>query len=117
MERKTMSGGRKSEKRCGECCWFYCEMTDGDGLCAEAKGTQLSECTHCSNKCWLRRGGSDNPCFVSRADMRHYMAVLLQYRRFNHDCNVKAIRKPVDNIQLGKAIDFAYKYMKIFSEL
>lgn len=112
-----MSGGGKSEKRCGECCWFYCEMTDGDGLCAEAKGTQLSECTHCGNKCWLSRGGSDNQCFVSRADMRHYRAVLLWFQRWLN----KPVRNsgfcPVDFKEVGNAVVFANKYIKVFGEL
>lgn len=113
-----MSGGRKSEKRCGECCWFYCEMTDGDGLCAEAKGTLLPECTHCGKKCWLGRRGSDNPCFVSREQMRHYMAVLLLFQRWAQKPLLNQKDScPVDYNEVVEAIAFANRYIKVFSEL
>ena len=108
---------KDKENYCGECCWFYGEMTDGEGFCAELKGawTDMMRCN--MSCCALREGKEGNYAFVSRQEMRHHMAVLLQDRRCMHDCNVMAIRKPVDSIERGKAIEFAYKYMKVFSKL
>ena len=105
----------KEERCCGACCWFYAEDTDGWGFCAKRKGC-VTDYMHCSDLC-TDIGDDDTDNFVSRQEMRHYMAVLLQHRRCMHDCNVRAIRKPVDSIERGKAIEFAYKYMKVFSKL
>ena len=105
-----MEKNKEEEKLCGECCWFCFETTDGDGQCVEVGDDGYSMMmTRCDSKACEK--------FVGIKDMRHHMAVLLQHRRCMHDCNVRTIRKPVDAIELGKAEDFAYKYMKVFSKL
>jgi len=43
--------------------------------------------------------------------------LLLQANRYRRDPNVPAIHRMPRPTELGKAIDFAVKYMKIFSEL
>lgn len=108
---------KEEEKCCGECCWFYREMTDGEGFCAEAICSVWKDFTRCDSKCWLSRGGNDNLCFVSIKEMRHHMAVLLQANRYRRDDNVPAIYRMPNPTELGKAIDFAVKYMKVFSKL
>ena len=106
----NMEKNKEEKKWCGECCWFCFETTDGEGQCVEVgdDGYPMMM-TRCDSKACKK--------FVSRQEMRHHMAVLLQDRRYMHDCNVKAIRKPVDSVERGKAIEFAYKYMKVFSNL
>lgn len=105
------------EKCCGNCCWFYGETTDGDGFCAEAKDSSWKDFTRCDRKCWLARGGCDNPCFVSRQEMRHHMAVLLQFVRWATQKTFPLKYKPVDVPEVAKAAEFAYRYMKVFSKL
>jgi hypothetical protein len=107
------------EKYCGNCCWFYGEMTDGKGMCAEAKESAWKDFTHCDKKCWLARGGCDNPCFVSRQEMRHHMAVLLQEKRWQEWYEGKREGKIglPDATDVIEARDFAYRYMKVFSKL
>lgn len=104
---KQRSMKDKEDKCCGVCCWFYAEDTYGFGCCP----FHFGEVRECGNEC-------DVPLeFVSRKQMRHYMAVLLQANRYRRDPNVPAIHKMPRPTELGKAIDFAVKYMKIFSEL
>lgn len=98
---------KDKDKYCGECCWFYGEDTYGYGFCP----FRFADMHECGQKCEVPEK------YVSRKEMRHHMAVLLQDRRCMHDCNVRALRKPVDSIERGKAIEFAYKYMKVFSKL
>lgn len=91
----------KEDKLCGECCWFYGEMTDGEGLCAH--NPMFNEfCNTC--------GSPACNDYVSRQEMRHHMAVLLQ-----------AVRRHIafygKKDALTDASEFAYKYMKVFSEL
>ena len=102
-----MSGGRKSEKRCGECCWFCYEDTDGWGQCMQQ---DVCDCMHCSDLCTKDE-------FVSREKMRHYQALMLQHNRWRRDDNVPNSHKKVNPKELGEAIDFACKYMKTFSKL
>lgn len=91
---------KKVEKYCGECCWFYAEDTYGYGCCPY----QFADIKRCDQKC-----NKPNE-YVSEKEMRHYMAVMLQsYRR-----HVSFYGRPDE---LFKAIDFAYRYMKIFSNL
>lgn len=104
---------KDEEKCCGNCCWFYGEMTDGDGFCAEAKDT-FSDYTNCSKPCHvLIEGKVGCYAFVTRRAMRHYAAVLLQYHRADEDMNYRF--PGGDN--LAEAVVFAYKYMKVFSKL
>lgn len=95
---------QKEEKYCGECCWFYAEDTDGYGLCPLA----LMESKRCDEPCTISER------FVSKDEMRHHMAVLLQGVRNAAD---PVHRKRPDDRDLVIASSFAYKYMKVFSEL
>lgn len=95
---------KEAEKYCGECCWFYGEDTWGYG----SYPYRFAELQRCSDKCPITEK------YVSKEDMRHYMAVLLQANRYR--CVPSIYRMP-DPKELGKAIDFAYNYIKIFSNL
>ena len=101
------------ERCCGNCAWFYGEMTDGDGFCACLKGSV--EFVNCADMCDMREDH-----FVSRQEMRHYMAVLLQaerwYSAINDPKNYNVVYVP-NPAEYRKAIMFAYKYMKVFSKL
>lgn len=94
----------ESEKCCGGCCWFQHEDADGWGLCPHQNKT-VGGPMHCSDLCT-----TSEFCSVERK--RHYMAVLLQHNRWRRDNDVPNSRKAVDVKELGKAIDFAYSYMK-----
>ena len=95
------------DKYCGECCWFYAEDTDGWGLCGKQI---LCDSMNCSDLC-------TNGTFISREHMRHYQAVLLQANRYRRDDHVPSIYRMPDPKELGKAIDFAYEFIRIFSKL
>ena len=99
----------EEEKCCGDCCWFAFECTDGDGTCFSNENEYLDSARWCS----------DPPCkgYVSRQEMRHHMAVLIQANRYRRDQNVPSIYRMPNPTELGKAIDFSVKYMKTFSEL
>lgn len=104
---KQRSMKDKEEKFCGECCWFYGEDTWGYGSCP----FRFAELQRCSDKCMITEK------YTSKEDMRHYMAVLLQANRYRRDQNVPSIYKMPDQKELGKAIDFAYNFIKTFSIL
>jgi len=110
---ETESCSRFEERCCGNCAWFYGEMTDGDGFCACLKGSV--EFVNCADMCDMREDH-----FVSRQEMRHYMAVLLQaerwYSAINDPKNYNVVYVP-NPAEYRKAIMFAYKYMKVFSKL
>lgn len=102
----------EEEKCCGNCCWFAFECTDGDGTCFSNENEYLDSARWCS----------DPPCkgYVSRQEMRHHMAVLLQadrWYRATHDEENSALRYMPDPIDYRVALAFAYKYMKTFSKL
>lgn len=111
------------EKCCGNCCWFYGEMTCGDGFCVKAENGGYADFFHCSDMCrWgkIKEDGSFDYAFVSREDMRHHMAVLLQadrWYRATHDKENSALRYMPDPIDYRVALAFAYQYMKVFSKL
>lgn len=94
---------KDKERCCGNCCWFYGECTDGWGQCICQNCD--TDSMHCSDMC------EDD--YVSRQEMRHHMAVLLQYHRADEDMNY---RFPGGD-SLEEAVVFAYKYMKVFSKL
>lgn len=98
----------QEEKCCGNCCWFYGEMTDGEGFCA-LRNPIINE-TRCDFLC-------DLELHVSRKYMRHCRAVLLQANRYRRDQNVPSIYRMPDPEELGKAIKFACTYIKVFSGL
>lgn len=93
----------EEERCCGNCCWFYAEDTDGYGLCPLA----LMESKRCDEPC-------TNGEFVSKEEMRHHMAVLLQSVRFHNDPELRHVPAAKD---CEDAYRFAYKYMKTFSKL
>ena len=102
---------KETEKCCGNCCWFYGEMTDGEGFCA-LRDPLINE-TRCDFLCAYE-------LYVSRQEMRHHMAVLLQadrWYRATHDEENYDLRYMPDPIDYRVALAFAYKYMKVFSEL
>lgn len=96
----------KEEKCCGNCCWFYAEDTYGYGACPFA----FAEVKECDRTCDQKR-------FVSKEQMRHYVAVLRQANRYRRDDNVPSIYRMPNPTELGKAIDFACEYIKTFSKL
>lgn len=97
----------KEERFCGCCSWFYAEDTYGCGVCP----FKFAEMRECGQQC------DAGEHFVSRERMRHYMAVLLQANRYRRDDNVPPLYRMPNPTELGKAIDFAVEYMKVFSEL
>lgn len=97
---------KKCEGCCGECCWFYGEMTDGMGFCAKKRGEQI-DYAYCGSRCNIG-------AFVSRDDMRHHMAVMLQAIRFGH--NPWDHRCP-EGDSVPDAIKFGYDYIKTFNKL
>ena len=94
------------DKCCGNCCWFFGEDTDGWGQCV-LQDYDLNS-MHCSDMC------EDD--YVSRQEMRHHMAVLLQHNRWRRSELTSHVYQ-VDPFELGDAIDFTVKYMKTFSKL
>ena len=103
---KSARSMKKEDKCCGLCAWFYAEDTYGCGVCPH-EFAELKACEMCCT----------NEHFVSREQMRHYMAVLMQANRYRRDDHVPAIYRMPNPKELGEAIDFAVEYMKIFSQL
>lgn len=97
----------EKDKCCGSCCWFCFEEAGGWGQCMQM---DVCDSMHCTDLCTTDE-------YVSREEMRHYMAVLLQANRYRRDNNVPAIYKMPNPTELGKAIDFAVRYIKVFSKL
>ena len=100
----------EEERCCGNCCWFCFEDTDGWGQCMVQDIETNS--MHCSDMC------EDN--FVSRQEMRHHMVVLLKEKRWQKHTEGwrnGEIYFPPRSKEILKAIDFAYKYMKVFGKL
>ena len=93
------------DKFCGECCWFYAEDTYGYGCCP----FRFAEVKDCEQPCEVPLK------YISKEQMRHHMAVLLQFNRYRRDN--EGIYVCPNPTEIGNAIDFAYNYMKIFSEL
>ena len=100
----------KEEKRCcGNCCWFCFEDAYGEGQCVEVDDdgypmmATMCNCHACER-------------FVSRKEMRHHMAVLLQYNRWLQDW-VTVKRNIPDKVDLMDATSSAYRYMKVFNKL
>lgn len=97
----------KEDKHCGNCCWFYGECMEGDGFCPHEL---LSLMVNCGDECTTGE-------FISKQEMRHHMAVLLQANRYRRDDHVPAIYRMPDPKELGRAIDFACDYIRTFSNL
>lgn len=77
----------------------------GSGMCAKI----FAELVNCADSCHKDH-------FLSREQMRHYIAVLIQHNRWRRDNNVPNARKPVNPTELGKAIDFAIDYLKTMKD-
>jgi len=92
---------------CGECCWFHGEDTDGYGFCPFL----VYDMSKCDDRCRLPLK------FVSKKAMRHFRAVLIQANRYRRVQSVPSIYRMPDVRELGRAIDFASEYIKVFSEL
>ena len=106
-EREQGRRDNGNERFCGLCAWFYGEDTYGYGCCP-FKFADVRKC--------------DQPCeagehFVSKKQMRHHQAVLLQANRYRRDQHVPAIYRMPNPTELGKAIDFAGEFIKVFSNL
>ena len=99
-----------NRKHCGNCCWFYCEQTGGEGFCIQ-QINEFDDGMMCYDVC--QDMGHGQP-FISRLQMRHHMAVLLQANRFYKNPEIYRI-PPADDFKA--AVEFAYKYMKAFREL
>lgn len=97
----------KNNDYCGSCCFFKHEDTDGWGQCILQ---DICDSMHCSDLCTIDE-------YISDEQMRHYIAVLIQSNRYRRDKHVPAIYRMPDQTELGKAIDFAVKYLKTFSDL
>lgn len=95
----------KEERFCGNCAWFKHEDMDGYGICYQHD--------------WTYPHREYEPCedYVSKRQMRHYVAVLLQANRWRRDQHVPSIYRMPDPKELGKAIDFACDYMRVFGKL
>lgn len=95
----------KEERFCGNCAWFKHEDADGYGICYQYD--------------WAYPNCGNVSCedYVSERQMRHYRAVLLQANRYRRDRHVPSIYRMPDPKELGKAIDFACEYMRVFSKL
>ena len=99
----------EEERCCGSCAWFKHEDLMGWGICYHKSVGYLESSRNCSMK----------PCkyFVSEAEFRHLIAVLIQANRYRRDNEVPAIYKMPNPKELGLAIDFAVEYMKTFSKI
>lgn len=89
---------------CGECCWFYAEDTYGYGMCP----FRFAETHECGQQCEVPLK------YVSKKEMRHHMAVLLQQHRVVENPSIRFSTGVKD---LWEAQDFAYRYIKVFSNL
>ena len=103
----------KEKRCCGNCCWFCFEQTDGEGQCMRVgyHGMPYGAFSYCGTSACKRH--------ISRKEMRHYIAVLLQERRWQEwfegrrDGEIKL--PSADDVV--KAREFSYLYMKTFSKL
>ncbi len=95
----------KESKYCGDCCYFCFEQTDGEGQCA-AEAKALLPFVKCNKPACNMH--------VSRKEMRHHMAVLLQGIR--SATSNYGLRKRPSDLEIIKASLFAYKYMKCFKK-
>ena len=82
------------------------EDTYGHGMCAKI----FAEMVNCGDTC-------HEDHFISKEEMRHYLAVLIQHNRWRRDDHVPNSRKMVSPKEIGKAIDFAINYIKTFMAL
>lgn len=86
---------------CGECCYLIGEDTDGFGICRPYNLEKYCGDCSCSK-------------FVSTAQKRHYLAVLVQANRYRRDEHVPSIYRMPNPVEFGKAIDFVVEFAKKF---
>ena len=98
---------KQNERLCGLCAWFCNEDTYGYGCCP----FRFADVRQCDQPC---EAGEH---FVSKRQMRHHQAVLLQANRYRRDQHVPAIYRMPNPKELGEAIDFAGEFIKVFSNL
>ena len=91
------------EKCCGNCCWFYAEDTYGCGACP----FQFGEVRQCDRPCNMENE------FVSKEEMRKHQYVLLVMKYWFEGI----LYHDVSPREAHEALSFAYKYMKVFSNL
>ena len=96
---------KDNDKCCGSCRWFKDEDIFGHGICYIRE-----RCMHCSDKCKTDE-------YVSNEESRHHIAVLIQANRYRRYQHVPAIYRMPTPKELGKAIDFAVKFMKVFEKI
>lgn len=111
---------RFEEKCCGNCCWFCMENADGWGQCCTGNAMEgweagLDPIFGRISKCDYKAGNCSK--YVSRQQMRHHMAVLLQWERYMSDRSELTLYRAPSLADRNKAMKFAYKYMKVFSKL
>ena len=103
----TMMNNKEKEARCcGDCCWFAYEDIDGFGCC------MMAPINACERNC------GDDCCeeYISKAEKRHLIAVLQHHNLWRRDGNVPNARRMDSPEEIGKAIDFAVKYIKIMGQ-
>lgn len=91
-----------NNKCCGNCCWFKYEDIFGWGECFNQ-----DECDSMHNYDLCTTGK-----FTGRKEARHHVAVLIQANRYRRDRHVPGIYKMPRPVELGRAIDFAIKFIK-----
>lgn len=93
---------RRTDKCCGSCTYFKYECTDGSGWC---------EVGDIKTYCGFGKNCKDY-ADEEEAIRRHHIAVLIQANRYRRDDNVPSIYRMPNPRELGKAIDYAIKFMK-----
>ena len=97
---------KEEERCCGNCAFMIGEDAYGEGQCVEVgEDGYPMMATMCNYHACEK--------YVSRQEMRHHMAVLLQYHRADEGMNY---RFPGGDA-LEEAVVFAYRYMKVFNKL
>lgn len=104
--KKTKNIEKCCASYCSNCCWFKFETTSGDGCCVKDWPDGL---VHCSDIC-------KNGKFTSKKEMRHHMAVLLQYMRCNSDKSELTLYRAPKKADVDKAIEFASDYFRTFNK-
>ena len=100
---------KECEHCCGDCCWFKYEDAGGDGMCVNKCNEYLSSLRHCSD--------ASCKAYISKAEMRHHLDTLMLHNRWRRSNKHTGFYKMQEPKEIGLAIDFAIKYIKIFMEL
>lgn len=99
----------EEEKCCGNCCWFAFEDTDGDGQCMKVglHGTPYGAPTHCSTPHCKKH-------YLSNELRDKYRNILLKADEWYKNEGKSEIPDAND---FKDAIEFAHKYIDVFSKL